>query len=839
MFYINVLKWKSEKPFLTATEDVMIERLENELPTYEVTGDDKNICRMYFDIDYDIEGDDKYSEEVDTIIKDTGKKYIGECVKQILNITPVIAVATASYVKKYSWRYFVPNIKMKKNEMCSFIMDMNKCIKANSDIYDYIENKGKGLFDTKIYDNNRKMRCINTSKPDENRPLKLVEGTIGNTLITGFLDNATLCSYGAVKEKKEKSLKIKSPTSIADTSVLSEGEEEQEQEESKNLLEKCETIKQYVNAILEEDNTYFDEYNKWCQLGFICSNETDAEDEGLECFIELSKLFHTDSGKKHVEKSVKKQYYSAQKERAKKNKLFIGSLHLWLEELNPEHELLHKKKSQRAETGDLTADEIRETEKYINYRNEFEKDYFKLMTPMKFIRVIEEEKGKIIHFYSQKDFLDLTRDEEGMPTFFVKSSLGSIPKKFNELWLDDEKKTKYSRLKFDPLDTPYGDDVKKKNKDYNCFSGFINKDNNTPIMSNEEFEKTAFGKLFDWLFTEELVKEYIKSWFSHILQKPNIKTKVAVILYSKTHGVGKNTIVDYFISILGNLLCGVVECIDDITKNFNNHLCNKLFIYGDEINANAKKVADRLKAVITRPKQNLEKKGVDAVEVDDYTNWFFTTNNENCFKIEEGDRRLLMVRCREERQKEISIACYEEMKDKNMLKKMFAYFYNYKQSEESIKKFGEFHIGSDKVIDTQYKMDLLYENKPAYIQMFFKEPELVADKKLKATELYELTQQYAKRHYLSCNYTSTEFGLSVSKFFNEENRIKGRGNSSIFYKFPCRTEILKLLFQADERYYRYVYQLPVDFTPKFEKPKEITKTDWKGDEYIALEENDD
>ena len=53
-------------------------------------------------------------------------------------------------------------------------------------------------------------------------------------------------------------------------------------------------------------------------------------------------------------------------------------------------------------------------------------------------------------------------------------------------------------------------------------------------------------------------------------------------------------------------------------------MTNKLFIYGDEINANAKKVSDKLKQVITRPTQNLEKKGIDSIEIDDYSNYIFT-----------------------------------------------------------------------------------------------------------------------------------------------------------------------------------------------------------------------
>ena len=49
-------------------------------------------------------------------------------------------------------------------------------------------------------------------------------------------------------------------------------------------------------------------------------------------------------------------------------------------------------------------------------------------------------------------------------------------------------------------------------------------------------------------------------------------------------------------------------------------MTNKLFIYGDEINANAKKVNDKLKQVITRQTQNIEKKGIDSIEIDDYSN---------------------------------------------------------------------------------------------------------------------------------------------------------------------------------------------------------------------------
>lgn len=220
MFYTNSLFWKSENSFLSTNESGIIERLANELPTFEVTGDVESVCKLYFDIDAKNQVD--FSSEIDNIVKETGKKYIHECVKEVLGMEPKIAIATSSYASKYSWRYFVKNIKMKKTEMCAFISKMNEYIDAKSDIFDYIERPEDGLFDTGIYDHNRKMRCINTSKPNENRPLVLVEGAIEDTLITGNLENANFATYYVAPKIKIP----QSPTSVSDTSVLNDAHSE-------------------------------------------------------------------------------------------------------------------------------------------------------------------------------------------------------------------------------------------------------------------------------------------------------------------------------------------------------------------------------------------------------------------------------------------------------------------------------------------------------------------------------------------------------------------------------------------------------------------------------------
>ena len=62
--------------------------------------------------------------------------------------------------------------------------------------------------------------------------------------------------------------------------------------------------------------------------------------------------------------------------------------------------------------------------------------------------------------------------------------------------------------------------------------------------------------------------------------------------------------------------------------------------------------------------------------------------------------------------------------------------------------------------------------------------------------------------------------------------------SLVTYHFPSKTELLKILWDNDESYYRYIFQLPNDFTPQFEPPKEVEKVSWNGTKYMDVEEEE-
>ena len=599
--------------------------------------------------------------------------------------------------------------------------------------------------------------------------------------------------------------------------------------DEEKIKKTIETMEQIVLEILKEEPEFFSTFESWSRMVYGFFNESTGsplEETARKIADDLSE---NHCGGTYSEAGFNKIWYGAKPKI--KDPVKSGTFFKWLNEVDPQNSILKQHINQRVSSGSLTQAEVRQSDEYLDYRTDhFEKTHFKLLNPVRYIELDEDKKkGRSLIFRDPTDFKERLRDETGMPIFKVAGGLCPIPMKFHELWLDDQDKLKYSKLVFDPSWEPEVDPDRTVPV-YNAFGGFPNHD--VDLKPFEE-NQSEFIKLMKYLFNDDKVFEYIKCWIASIIQRPEFKTKVAPILYSRTHGTGKNSFVDGVVAILGRNNCGVVESIDDITRNFNAHLCNKLFIYGDEISANAKKVADRLKQVITRPEQNLEKKNIDAVLVDDFTNWMFTTNNENCFKVEEGCRRLLMVHCCEQKQTEYSAKSYAEIKDPIKIKQLFGFFKNYSQSEDSIAKYGKFNIGQDVVIETQYKKEMLFENRPAYIQMLYKDPKTFVNRTFASTSLYEEAQKYAKGHFLSSNFTSQEFSKQSQRYLEE---YKTRGNTCNKYKFPDnKTELMRHLYKVDEAYYRYIYQLDDDFVPEF-KEEVIQKT--PGGYFISSEEDE-
>jgi hypothetical protein len=422
---------------------------------------------------------------------------------------------------------------------------------------------------------------------------------------------------------------------------------------------------------------------------------------------------------------------------------------------------------------------------YIELKNKIEKNCFRLENPFSYVYIGDD---KNIQFFNNEKIKNWAMKDYS--TKITDPNDEKVKKWFIDVWLSDPTQKTFNKIVFDP--------TLKTETNYNYFNGFEYTDGEAGQLNN------PFLNLLSRVCNDKNTYNYMVDWIAHIIQMPYKKTNTAIILYSNTKGIGKNCIVDGISKLLKGYSAHV-ETIEDITKNFNSHLVNKLFIYGDEIKASSRCISDKLKQVITRPTQNMEKKGKDAFEIEDYTNWLFTTNNRDAFKVEQGDRRLFFVDCINEKlSREQSTEYYKYIEDSGNISKLFNYFKNHKIKH---------NIGIEPPPMSKMKNELQYESKPAYIQMLYKNPSEIFDNKFTAQRLYDKSKQFASINYLNHSYSIQEFGQGMSKILNKYKKRTGTGY--VYDINISMNEFCKVLYEYDPAYYRFINNLDDDMSPTF------------------------
>ncbi|GAQ93374.1 hypothetical protein KFL_014790010, partial [Klebsormidium nitens] len=165
----------------------------------------------------------------------------------------------------------------------------------------------------------------------------------------------------------------------------------------------------------------------------------------------------------------------------------------------------------------------------------------------------------------------------------------------------------------------------------------------------------------------ELAYKYMICWLAHVIQKPHKKTGVALVMRSK-QGSGKSALFDFFgIMIVGVELYLYCQDLENVIGSFNAVAANKLLTVFDEVNSwgGAYKLNNRLKSMITQSQGVLNRKGVDAIQVDDFQNIVFTTNEYWPIKKETDDRRYFAMESSDKmiRNKAYFAALFKELND--------------------------------------------------------------------------------------------------------------------------------------------------------------------------------
>ncbi|MDP3877013.1 MAG: DUF5906 domain-containing protein [Methylobacter sp.] len=140
---------------------------------------------------------------------------------------------------------------------------------------------------------------------------------------------------------------------------------------------------------------------------------------------------------------------------------------------------------------------------------------------------------------------------------------------------------------------------------------------------------------------DEAAFRYLVCWMAHIIQKPDEKPTVAVVLKS-VEGTGKGTMAEPLLIMLGshgNKTNGAYA----IASRFNGTLAGRLLIFADEVDLTDKHVADRLKGIISETTVNLERKGLEIEPLPNYCRLIFASNHTRVLNAGIRERRYLVL----------------------------------------------------------------------------------------------------------------------------------------------------------------------------------------------------
>jgi hypothetical protein len=254
-------------------------------------------------------------------------------------------------------------------------------------------------------------------------------------------------------------------------------------------------------------------------------------------------------------------------------------------------------------------------------------------------------------------YLYINYKENGRRDIVLKNSISTILRSCNTAYeysymVDDKLKIEKQKLKFNIL---YGEEgLPYRTYDKMVLDPLYNEEKNE-FNTFDRFdvikEETKEGDIEPFLNHIKMIwckgnqekYEYTLNWMAHLLQNPNIKTKVALVLMSK-EGSGKGIIVQLLAKILGNKY--YLHCTDyeKVLGNFNSQVEGKFLVFLDEcVWGGNKKDTGKLKTFITEDTRLVNKKNIPHYTIKCVSNSIIASNEDWVVPAGKGARRYFIL----------------------------------------------------------------------------------------------------------------------------------------------------------------------------------------------------
>ena len=217
---------------------------------------------------------------------------------------------------------------------------------------------------------------------------------------------------------------------------------------------------------------------------------------------------------------------------------------------------------------------------------------------------------------ARRKYKTITLSRPGDFTMFYKNRVVQVGKQRMDLgtyWLGHSARRQYKSVVFAPEGC--------EPDEYNLWRGFAEepKEGDCSLYLAHLRDNIVCGNTAHF--------QYVLTWMANIVQHPGNRPGTSLVVRGN-EGTGKGVMAKGFGRLFGQHFVHLTQS-RHLVGNFNAHLREALVVFVDEAFwAGDKSAEGVLKALITEERHMVEAKGFDPIQVDNYTHYIISSNNE-------------------------------------------------------------------------------------------------------------------------------------------------------------------------------------------------------------------
>ncbi len=229
----------------------------------------------------------------------------------------------------------------------------------------------------------------------------------------------------------------------------------------------------------------------------------------------------------------------------------------------------------------------------------------------------------VAHRFADRQYTHTSMDAKGNTKMEIRQTAPD--------WLKWPQRAVATRFVFSP-----SEDIITPRRELNLWKGWA--------YQPERGTVKPWTDLLDFIFRgHPEARTYVEQWAAYPVQYPGTKLRNAVAIWGLRKGTGKSLIGYTLGDLYGDAFYEIDDSHIDGSNGFNEWARHRHFVLGDEITGNdSRRVANRIKAMITREKVEINIKNLPQYTIVDCINFLFTANAPDCFYLEEDDRRIFI-----------------------------------------------------------------------------------------------------------------------------------------------------------------------------------------------------